>query len=250
MTVTFKDHFSGHAKEYQKFRPTYPDEMFEYLAALAPQTETAWDCATGNGQAATSLAGFFTQVIATDASDKQLDNCRAVSNVHYYVANAEHSMIPDKSVDLITVAQALHWFDTNAFFQEAGRVLKPQGVIAIWCYKLFTISPEIDAIVNTLYYDIVGPYWPEERKLIENDYADLPFPFPVLASPSFNMSAQWNFEMMCGYLSTWSAVQKYMNILSSDPIALIDRQLREAWGDSDFIRQVNWQLTPKIGINI
>jgi SAM-dependent methyltransferase len=226
MSDSYKDHFSGHATVYQKFRPNYPDELFDYLASQAPQRETAWDCATGNGQAAVSLSRRFNQVIATDASD-----------------------IPDQTIDLITVAQALHWFSTELFFEEAKRVLKPRGIIAVWCYKMLKIAAEVDAVVNHLYHDIVGSYWPVERKFVDNDYADIVFPFSQRASPVFTMSAQWNLAALRGYLSTWSAVRLYMKVHGVDPLTLIDKPLIKAWGDIDTIRQVTWRLRPKLGVN-
>ena len=247
MSLTYKDHFSGHAEQYQKFRPTYPEEMFAYFASLTPQHETAWDVATGNGQAAVSLARWYKQVIATDASEKQIASASRLSNVHYQVCPAENTKIPSQTIDLITVAQALHWFNTELFFEEAKRVLKPDGIIAVWCYKLLSITPAIDAIVNTLYYDIVGNFWPEERSLIENDYADITLPFKQLESPGFTMSAQWNLAALRGYLSTWSAVQKYMSINGSDPLAHISDQLNNAWGDPGRIRPVIWHLKPTLG---
>ncbi|WP_455221956.1 class I SAM-dependent methyltransferase [Kaarinaea lacus] len=250
MGITYKDYFSGHSAEYQKFRPTYPDEMFAYFASLTPQHETAWDTATGNGQAAISLARWYKHVVATDASEKQIASASHVSNVYYQVSAAENTNIPDKTIDLITVAQALHWFNTELFFEEAKRVLKPEGIIAVWCYKLLSITPAIDAVVNTLYDDIIGNFWPEERSFIENDYADIAFPFKQLESPGFTMRAQWNLAALRGYLSTWSAVQKFMTSHGSDPLAQISDQLNKAWGDPDRIRQVTWCLNPKLGIHM
>lgn len=249
MTAIYKDHFSGHATEYQKFRPSYPDELFEYLASLLPQRETAWDCATGNGQAAASLAHWFRQVIATDASDKQIANATLRKNVRYYVTTAEHTDIPDQSIDLITVAQALHWFDSELFFREAKRVLRPSSVIAVWCYKLLSISDQIDAIVNYLYSEVIGNFWPAERRFIDNDYEDIAFPFHQLAAPVFTMSAQWNLAALQGYLSTWSAVQQYQLVHGRDPVAQVSDQLKKAWGEPDIIRQVTWRLHPKIGMH-
>jgi len=249
MSDTYKDHFSGHATNYQKYRPSYPDELFDYLAFLAPQRETAWDCATGNGQAAVSLARRFNQVIATDASDKQIAKAIPASNVRYQVSVAENTTIPDQTIDLITVAQALHWFNTELFFEEAKRVLKPRGIIAVWCYKMLKIVAEVDAVVSHLYHNIVGSYWPEERKFVDNDYADIVFPFAQLASPVVTMSAQWNLAALRGYLSTWSAVQLYRTVHGVDPLTQIDEPLKKAWGDIDSIRQVTWRLRPKLGVN-
>jgi len=248
MKSTFKDHFSGHASSYQKFRPSYPDEMFEFLASLAPSQALAWDCATGNGQAAISLSKHFAQVIATDASKKQIANTIPNNNIKYQVAKAEHTQIKDRSVDLITVAQALHWFDIAAFFQEAQRVLADSGILAIWSYRFLSISPELDSAIHYLYKDILDSYWPSERKLVDEGYAGIDFPFKQVSVPSFTMTADWNLSQLRGYLSTWSAVERYKADKGSDPLLLIKTTLGDLWGDPDSITQVQWPLTMKVGV--
>jgi ubiquinone/menaquinone biosynthesis C-methylase UbiE len=155
--VKFKDHFSGQAADYAKYRPDYPRELFAYLASLTPTRQWAWDCGTGNGQAAVGLAAFFDRVVATDASEKQILNAERNARIDYRVAPAGRSDLDSSSIDLVTVAQALHWFDLDAFYIEAKRVLKPRGALAAWCYNLLEIAPEIDAIVNRFYHEIVGP---------------------------------------------------------------------------------------------
>jgi len=248
MKSTFKDHFSGHASSYQKFRPRYPDEMFEFLASLAPAQKLAWDCATGNGQAAISLSKHFTQVVATDASEKQIANTVPKNNIAYQVAKAEHTQINERSVDLITVAQALHWFDIAAFFQEAQRVLTANGVLAIWSYRFLAISPELDNSVHYLYKDILDPYWPAERKLVEQGYANIDFPFKPVSVPPFKMTADWDLSQLLGYLSTWSAVERYKTDMGSDPLLSIKATLSDLWGDPDSIKQIQWPLSMKVGI--
>ena len=162
--MTFKDHFSDQASDYARFRPNYPHELFAYLGSLVLARECAWDCGTGSGQAAVALAEFFDRVVATDASEKQILSATKSSRVEYPIAPAENSGLSSHSLDLIAVAQALHWFDLDAFYMEAKRVLKPDGILAVWCYGLLEIGPEIDAIINRFYREIVGPYWPPERK--------------------------------------------------------------------------------------
>ena len=204
-----KDHFSGHADQYEAFRPTYPDALFSYLATLCPSHELCWDCATGNGQAAVALAPYFNTVVATDASQKQIDHAHARENVHYRVAPADRAPLADGSVDLVTVAQALHWFDLPRFYAEVRRVARPDGVIAVWCYQLHTITPEVDAIVEHYYADIVGADWPPERRLVEEGYKTLEFPFVEIAPPTFQMVHSWDMSHVLGYLSSWSATQRY-----------------------------------------
>ena len=240
----FKDHFSAHAVEYAKFRPRYPKELFRWLATVAPERELAWDCATGNGQAAVELAELFECVIATDASEKQIGRAEAHACVGYRVAPAEESGIDSNTVDLITVAQALHWFDLDRFYAEARRVSKPGGVLAVWAYKLATVSPEIDAVVNHYYSEVVGPFWPEERILVEK-FEELAFPFPEIEAPPFEMVAEWNAEHLIGYLRTWSATQGFRAANQRDPLEEIEEGLRTAWGNG--VRRVVWPLTVRVG---
>jgi ubiquinone/menaquinone biosynthesis C-methylase UbiE len=242
----FKDHFSRQAAEYAKFRPRYPEELFGYLATIAPGKQLAWDCATGSGQAAVALAQVFERVIATDASENQIGNAEAHARVEYRVAPAENSGIESNTVDLITVAQALHWFDLERFYAEARRVLKPEGVLAAWAYKLAQIEPAIDAIVNHYYSEVVGTYWPAERALVER-FEELAFPFPEIASPQFEMTAEWNAEQLVGYLRTWSATQRFMAANQRDPLKDVEQDLLSAWGDADQLRRVVWPLTARVG---
>lgn len=220
--------------------------MFRYLATVAPSDELAWDCATGNGQAAVALADVFERVIATDASEKQLDNAEAHQRVDYRVAPAEESGIESTTVDLITVAQALHWFDLEQFDAEVRRVLRPQGIIAAWVYKLARVEPAIDRMVNHYYSEVVGAYWPPERALVER-FEQLPFSFPEIVAPSFEMVAAWDAGHLIGYLRTWSATQRFMAENRRDPLQEIQEDLRTAWGDAEQLRRVVWPLTVRVG---
>lgn len=218
--------------------------MFGWLASIAPVRQLAWDCATGSGQAAVEVAEVFERVIATDASEKQITNAERHQGVEYRVATAERSGLESSSVDLITVAQALHWFDLDKFYLEVRRVAKPRGVIAATAYKLATVSPKIDAVVNRYYSEIVGRYWPTERVLVEK-FEELPFPFAEIETPPFEMVAEWSVEQLLGYLRTWSATQRFMAAEKRDPLADIETELRQAWGEQQ--RRVVWPLTVKVG---
>jgi ubiquinone/menaquinone biosynthesis C-methylase UbiE len=240
----FKDHFSKQAADYAKFRPRYPEELFRWLGSVAPARESAWDCATGNGQAAVELAEVFERVIATDASEQQVARAEANARVEYRVASAEQSGLDAQSVDLITVAQALQWFDLNRFYAEVRRVLKPGGIIAAWAYKLATVEPAIDVVVNRYYSDVVGKYWPAERVLVEK-FEELPFAFEEMGVPQFEMVAEWTVERMLGYLRTWSATQRFRAAEKRDPLEEIEGELRTAWGNEG--RQVIWPLTMRVG---
>jgi len=244
--MSFKDHFSVQAADYAKFRPTYPQELFDYLGDIAPSRHLAWDCGTGNGQAAAGLASVFDRVIATDASGKQILNAQRNERVEYHMAPAENSGIKSGSLDLIMVAQALHWFDLERFYAEARRVLKPDGVLAASAYNLLTIKPAIDEVVNRFYYYVVGPFWPPERDMVER-FADLLFPFQEIDPPKFEMAAHWNLEHLIGYLWSWSSTQRFIAANNRDPLDEIRKDLSAAWGDPNRRRRVVWPLTLRIG---
>ena len=245
--MTFKDHFSKQAADYAKFRPRYPQKLFEYLGSVAPNRGLAWDCGTGNGQAAVGLATVFDRVIATDASEKQIANARSHERVEYRVTRAEKSDLESASIDLIMVAQALHWFDLDRFYDEVRQVLKPDGVLAASAYNLLRVQPAIDEVVNRYYYEVVGPFWPPERELVEN-FADLPFPFHEIDPPKFEMTAQWNLDHLIGYLRTWSSTQRFMAANGADPLEQIIDELRRAWGNPQEVRTVLWPLILRLGV--
>jgi ubiquinone/menaquinone biosynthesis C-methylase UbiE len=244
--MNFKDHFSKQAADYAKFRPRYPQELFNYLGTTAPSRQLAWDCGTGNGQAAVRLASVFDRMIATDASEKQIANAEPHERVEYRVAPAENSGIESETIDLIMVAQALHWFGLNSFYAEVQRVLKPDGVLAASAYNLLHIEPAIDEVVNRYYSEVVGPFWPPERKLVEN-FADLPFPFHEIDPPKFEMTAQWNLDHLLGYLRTWSSTQRFIAAKGTDPLDQITNDLRSAWGKPQRTRSISWPLVVRIG---
>lgn len=245
--AAFQDHFSGHASDYEAYRPTYPPELFDYLAQIAPALELAWDCATGNGQAAMGLARRFRQVIATDASRAQMERAPRRENVAYVRALAEHVPLAEGSVDLATVAQALHWLRWSSYFAEARRVLRAGGVCACWCYELHTVSPEIDAIVRRLYTDILGTYWAPERRLVEAGYATIDFPFEPVTSQPFPMRHDWDLARLLGYMGSWSSAQNYRRLNGRDPVELIRADLSAAWGDPRQTRSIVWPLHLRIG---
>lgn len=244
---TFKDHFSSQSGDYRKYRPVYPEALYKFLADHSPAHDCAWDCATGNGQAAMGLAKHFTRVIATDASSQQLGYAMQVNNIEYRCVTAEKTCIEQNSIDLITVAQALHWFDVDAFYQEARRVLKNQGVIAVWSYNLLSISVDIDQIISHLYADILRAYWPAERQLIESGYREITFPFLRITTPAFTMQAQWNLHELTGYFQSWYAVQNYMRANNKNPVQYILPMLSSAWGNAASRKTISWPLHVLVG---
>jgi SAM-dependent methyltransferase len=239
----FKDHFSGHAGRYAVYRPTYPDALFAFLADCCDGRRHAWDCATGNGQTAIALTHWFDRITATDASTAQIDAAKPHPRIDYRVAPAEASGLASASLDLITVSQALHWFDIDRFFDEAVRVLVPGGVLAAWSYGLCHVDEACDAIVLSLYREI-DAYWPPERQLVDEGYRHITLPMPVIAAPPFEMTAVWSADAMLGYLRTWSAAQRWLRDRGSDPVTSIESALRLAWGDGP--REVRWPLALKL----
>ncbi|MEZ5673198.1 MAG: class I SAM-dependent methyltransferase [Thiotrichaceae bacterium] len=162
--IQWKDNFSIQADSYAKYRPHYPAALYDFLHQQVQHHEVAWDCATGNGQVAIELARFFKQVHATDASQAQLIHAKKLPNINYSVALAENSNLEAQSIDLITVAQAVHWFDFNKFYQEVQRVARHEAIIALWGYGLLTISKPLDDIIGDFYAHTVGQYWDAEKK--------------------------------------------------------------------------------------
>lgn len=243
---TFADHFSGHAAAYARYRPRYPDALFAALAERCAARRLAWDCATGSGQAAVALAAHFEAVVATDASAEQVAQAEPHPCVTYRTAPAEASGLPDGSVDLVTVAQALHWFDVEAFYAEAQRVAAPGGLLAVWTYDLLHVDEALDAVLAA-YHAHVAPYWPEERRHVAARYATLPFPFTPTPMPTIAMTAFWTFGDLLGYLGTWSAVRRYREAHSHDPRDGFSADLAAAWGSADEARVVRWPLHVQVG---
>jgi len=245
--MSFKDHFSRQAQGYARYRPGYPEALFRYLAGQAPSRSMAWDCGTGNGQAARALAPFFDRVHATDASAEQIAQATGPANVAFAVAPAERSGLEPETADLVTVAQAFHWFDQPGFFAEARRVLRPAGILAIWTYALMYVEPTVDRMIEHYYREVVGPYWPPERRQVEVGYSDVTLPFPELDRPPFDMTVQWNLEETLGYLGTWSASQRYREANGVDPVETVAEELHTAWGPPDRRRTIRWPLNLRVG---
>jgi SAM-dependent methyltransferase len=247
MGETFKDHFSRQAPDYARYRPTYPAELFAWLTNIAPSRGTAWDCGTGSGQAAVGLAAHFEHVIATDPSRKQLEHAEPHPRVEYRAAPAEVSLLDTASVDLVSVAQAIHWFDLERFYTEAKRVLKPGGVIAAWTYTLLDVEAGIDALLTDFYRNVVGPYWPPERRMVDDRYRSLPFPFAPIAPPAFEIRTDWSRDDLLGYLGTWSATQACIKATGADPLAEFARRLAPLWPDPVQVKTLRWPLHLRVG---
>lgn len=228
----YTDHFGEKSIEYLQYRPHYPTELYRYLSNLATLHELAWDCGTGNGQAAVKLADYFKRVVASDVNQAQINAAIRKENVAYYCWPAEKTSLKDHSVDLITVAQALHWFNLESFYKEARRVIKRRGYLAAWSYSIGQINKRIDTVTEKLYAEILGDtYWAKERRFVDEEYKTIHFPFTKVNTPDFFIEKKMNFSQLVGYLNTWSAVKEYQLQNEDNPINLVFTDLQTAWGD-------------------
>jgi SAM-dependent methyltransferase len=246
---TFEDHFSNQSQLYAQYRPSYPGEIYAYLASIAPGRSLGWDCGTGNGQAAVGLAAYFDRIYATDASARQISLAQANEKVDYHVEPAEHVALADSSTDLVTVAVAVHWFNFDEFYREVRRVLKPGGILAVWTYSFTEISPRIDQVIRQYYYETLRGFWPERIHYLEERYETLPFPFEEIHPPSFVMERNLNLAQYAGFLDSWSATQRYKEQNGQHPLEVIWDQLSAAWGNENEPRLVRWPLYFRIGRN-
>lgn len=229
-----KDLFSKQASMYAQYRPTYPRELFDYLISFVKEQHTAWDCATGNGQAAVELARYFDKVVATDISEKQLQQAIPHEKIMYAVSTAENTPFDNNSFDCITVAQAYHWFHFDAFHKEVARVAKPGALIAVWGYSLVVCdNTAINALIESFYRNTTGPYWDKERKHVDAHYATVDFPYEPLPGREFKIEVRWGLQQVVGYLNTWSSVQHFIKANGYNPVDQLAVELEKAWGGEE-----------------
>lgn len=241
-------HFNQQTVNYLRFRPDYPDILYNFLTSLPKDKHCAWDCGTGNGQAALDLSKHFIQVIATDVNQAPLESAPKRQNIHYLCCSAEKAPIADQSIDLITIAQALHWFNFDLFYSEAKRVMKQSAWIAAWCYSLGQFNSNLDKPINKLYRKILGDrYWPAERHYIDDGYRTIPFPFLPIEAPTFFIEKEINFHELIGYLNTWSAVKEYELQNKRNPINLVAEELASFWGEPTTKHRISWPLHLLVG---
>lgn len=242
----FTDHFGARSQLYREVRPTYPAALFHFLAIIAPSTRIAWDCATGNGQAATSLAGRFTAVLGTDPSEAMIAEAAPHPRVRYAVTTYD-TKLEDRSVGVVTVAQALHWLDVDAFIVEARRVLVPDGLLAAWCYTNCRVSPGLDELLDHFHDVIVGPYWPLERKHVVDGYRAIALPIDEYAVPPFEMLEEWNLAQYLGYIRSWSGVAKCVAARGEQPVLDFEEEVRREWGNPLLRRPIRWPMRFRVG---
>lgn len=237
------DHFSKIAAQYVRGRMGYPDGLYEFLSSQCEERELAWDCASGSGQAAGDLTRYFENVIASDISAELLELAPVHPRISYRRATAEESGIEDGSVDLLVVAQALHWFDLPRFWQEVRRVLKREGVFAFWGYNWPQVCPAVDLVLEGLKQEI-APYWPEKSAVLHNCYRSVDPPFPEIEAPSFEMSVSWTLDQYLAHLRSWSATRYFKERTGGEVVGKYEAAFGEAWGSSE--RPASWPLVLKV----
>jgi SAM-dependent methyltransferase len=245
--MTFRDHFSKQAKVYSQHRPGYPAALFEYLASLAPSHDLAWDCGTGNGQAALELAKLFRQVIATDASSKQIEHAFPHERVDYRVEKSESTTIETGTVDLITVGTAVHWFDFEGFYGEVRRVAKPKAILAVWTYELPKLEPRVDDWLEHILRITLKAYWPDRFDYVDKRYRTLPFPFEEIQPPRFAMETRWDLNCLVGFVASWSGTRRFIDTVGHHPFENQLDKLQQIWGDESLEKLLNWPLHLRVG---
>jgi len=240
------DNFSSGSDHYSIFRPSPPAEIFDFLYANCRGFDHAWDCGTGNGQVARVLVQKFGAVTATDISETQLAEAPKLANVDYRIERAENTSILPSSVDLVTVAQAIHWFDFDGFYREVRRVCKPGALLAAWTYTGIHVTEEVDKVIDKLYHELTGPYWDKERRYVDDRYSTIPFPFAEISTPEFNISQEMTLAQLTGYLRTWSGVKHYEKAMGIDPVSTVEEELVAAWGGAATHRS-RWPVHMRAG---
>ncbi|TCN51291.1 methyltransferase family protein [Rhodococcus sp. SMB37] len=243
-----KNWFDRGGQAYAQFRPEYPAELAEVLASLAPTTDLAVDVGCGNGQLTVQLASHFDAVIGVDPSADQIANARLHGRVRYVQAPAENLPVPKRRAGLITAAQAAHWFDRPAFYNEVRRIAVDDAVLALVSYGVMHLAADLDDRFQHFYRTEIGPYWPEERNLVDSGYADIDFPFEERPAPPMQIRKQWDLNGMLGYISTWSAVRKVVEAGKSEVLDSFAADLTELWGDPAATREVVWPINMRLGI--
>ena len=241
-----KDNFSTQADVYAKYRPQYPDALFEYIMSFVKEKNLAWDCGTGNGQTAKKLSKYFDKVYATDISSKQIEHAAKKSNINYVVEPAEKTSLKNNTVDLVTVSQALHWFNFEKFYAEVKRVAKPTAVIAVWTYSLLQTDSVTDKLIHDYHFKTLEKYWDEERKYVDDGYKTIPVPFKKIDNPEFFIELNWNTEDLEGYFNTWSALQKFIKVNNYNPVPDLMKEIKLNW-PADECRKIIFPIHIKLG---
>jgi ubiquinone/menaquinone biosynthesis C-methylase UbiE len=240
------DYFSNQSSEYAASRPSYPDELIKFIATTCSSQNTAVDCATGNGQAANGLAKHFKHVVAFDQSLAQVSKAAPAPNINYMAATTDQIPLQDHVADLIVAAQAWHWFDKPRFEEEVARVLRPGGRVAIWGYNLLHMDSEMDRLIRHLYTEIVGPYWPKERLILEEQYRLFPLKLKPIPTPEFTMDSYWDRTRLCTYIRSWSATALYIAQNGEEKIKEFEIELSKLWPVAKVTKLIQWPFFLKM----
>jgi ubiquinone/menaquinone biosynthesis C-methylase UbiE len=248
MKNSAKDLFSAHSDIYVKYRPLYPKELYDFILDKVTTKEIALDCGTGNGQAASVLADYFKEVHATDISEKQIGNAIQKPNLHYHTCPAEEPPFIDNLFDLIVSATAVHWFQLDKFFMEMKRIGKNNAVFACWGYKVFrTNKPELNKLIDKFYYEKIHSYWDAERRHVDEEYSNIPFPFEEIENAGFATRLEWDLGILEGYLNTWSAVQHYIQKHNVNPVTALIQEIKSGCGNLLKI-QITFPIFMRLGV--
>lgn len=242
MSARPADHFSSVSAAYSSFRPRYPVALIEFVASIAPRHRVAWDCGAGSGQATTDIARHFEFVVGTDLSVDQLS--RATTNAHVGLAasSAEAAAVRSRSVDAITVAQALHWFRHDAFYAEVKRVASgSDAAIVAWTYAAPRMEGDVGEVLRRFMFEDIGAYWPAERKYVDDEYRTIPFPFARIDAPPFALENDWTLAQVAGYMRSMSATARYIKANGTDPVIAVEAELRALRPD-DSARRIVWPV--------
>lgn len=242
-----QDNFSKQSSFYKKYRPNYPIELINDILHITCEMDSCWDCGTGNGQVAVELSHHFENVFATDVSENQIANAVKKENITYGVERSEDTSFIDNQFDLITVAQALHWFDFKSFNKEINRVCKNGAIVAVWGYGLLRIEESIDLLLDSFYTDIIGPYWNKERKYVDDEYASIPLDFKEInLKKDYLIKTYWTIGDLEGYLNSWSSVQNYITKNKQSPVDQIIESISVYW-DNQTTKEINFPIFTRIG---
>lgn len=246
-TAKSRNWFEQGGKAYSRFRPEYPADLAQFLACISPGTTLAVDVGCGNGQLTSQLATHFDKVIGLDPSADQIAQAPTHPRIAYGCSPAEKMPVADHSADLITAAQAAHWFDLPRFYEEVRRICVPEGMLALVSYGVLRLDEDLDGRFARFYGQEIGPYWPVERKLVDTGYADLPFPFNELVAPELEIRKAWTLEELLGYISTWSAVRRVREATREDILQRFAEDLSMLWGHPSHRREVRWPINMRLG---
>lgn len=239
--------FDQGGEAYARFRPDYPDQLVEFLVAVTPDLRLAVDVGCGTGQLTVRLARHFDQVVGIDPSADQIANAVPAEQICYRCVPAEKLPLPDKCANLITAAQAAHWFDLSAFYAEVRRISKPAGILAMISYGVLSLEPELDERIRHFYWQEIGAYWPAERKLVDSGYAEMDFPFPEFSAPPLCIKLAWDLPDLLGYISTWSAVRRAREAGQDAVLMKFAQAMARSWGQPETRRSITWPISMRIG---